>query len=370
MDNEAHEGDVKSRITGGAGAPNAAFSRIVAVAVGGSTRQRVNRAALAARLCKLHSLALRAYRYPWCDLKPVPCIASEAPGVAVGFEMVPARHMVLMGHMPSDDFRDWCSDARFETVTVSLPGCTHTLKPSDGAVALTHDSAPSYTRSQWAALFALYPPCLKVLRMKALGASFVARDPALVSEDGMDAFYRWANIDANSGHAFEAAVAGELIAECPSLTLPARDGNPRTWLTKTLLAYKAAGLERVPHASVGAAVDLVLDRFGQATREYDAFTLHHALRGIAELPGLLTHDFHFDVLIAVLKGDRHHDPYLRTLIPKGTVNLVHDIGVDPNCGDFLALRMADHIINLASSRPGTPVARSNLFSRSPPLNEL
>ena len=350
MANHPNKGGVPTQTRAEGGARAASVARFVAVAVGGSNRDRVSRAALAGRVTKLHSLAVRTVRPPWSKVSPLPCHAPEAPGIAVDFLMVPADHMILLGHMPPADFDEWCGITKPSTVTIAGPGFNYTKTNGlpEGVLTVTADSVPSYTKRQWQALVEHYPATLKAMRSTLVGSFFCTRSAEFVKGDGTDAFYRWAGIAPKSGPEFEAAVVEALREVCPRLNVPASGHDPVVWLQLTLDGYEKAGLARCPLKNVTPAVLAAVDRYGTTSKEYDAFVLHHALRGIAGLSGLLTHDFHYQVLMAVLKDDPCYDQYLRKLVPTGTVNVVHDLGLDPNCDDYLALRLAERVASLSS----------------------
>lgn len=169
--------------------------------------------------------------------------------------------------------------------------------------------------------------------------------------DGADAFYRWANIA--DGKAFEAEVARRLGDLAP-------EGVADATLEEVIDCYADSGLTA---AEVAAPLEGALDALGGPQKEYDAYVLHVALRARARCSGILTHDFHYSVVLACLRGDRAHDKYLRSLAPANNVIIAHDIGIDPNCDDYLALRLADAVT--AASCPPAPPARGS--SRSSPV---
>ena len=308
------------------------LAMFLAVAVGGTTRDRVSRAGLARAVSKLPSQALIAEGAAWSGVAPLPCLVPEVPGTAVSHDMLPLAHHIIIGHIDPDDV----DRMERHSLAIGGPGFNYmrdTAPP--GALCITTDDVPAYTPAQWADLFKHYPEAVRRLRPTAVASFYLTRSAALI-RDGADAFYRWANIVAANGPRFEERVA-QLLGPLapPDVAGAALEDIVAMYSSNTSLPEQQSG--------VAAAVLTALAELGGPQKEYDAFVLHVALRARAGVVDVLVHDFHYSVLLACVSDDPRHDAYLSELAPNEPVVLFHDIGIDPNCDDLLALRLAERI---------------------------
>lgn len=307
----------------------------VAVAVGGSTRVRVNRAGLVSAVTRLPSHALITEGAPWTGIAPLPCLVPEVPGIAMSHSMFPLAHHIIIGHIDPADV----DKMERHSLTIGGPGFNYMSKTvPPGAMSITTDDVPAYTQAQWAELFKYYPDQVSELRPAAVASFYLTRSTAMI-RNGADAFYRWANIAAADGPRFEERV-GTLLGPL------APPGLAGAGLESVITLYASTALSS-QHPAVAEAVLTALDELGGPQKEYDGFVLHVALRARAHTPGVLTHDFHYSVMLACVRGTAEHDAYLCTLAPTEPVLLFHDIGIDPNCDDLLALRLAERISALS-----------------------
>lgn len=320
-----------------------------AVAVGGTTRDRVSRAGFVRRLSAMPSHAVICEGRPWTGVSPLPCLVPAAPGTAVTANLLPYGHLVVIGHVDPHDLDTWNA----QSIVIGGPGFNYMRKEvPPGAMSVTADEVPAYTVAAWDALFEHYPSGVRDLRPMAIASFYLTRSKAMI-RDGADAFYRWANIV--DGPAFEAEVARRLGKLAPA-------GIEGASLAGVIERYAASGLAP---ADVAVPVMNALSVAGGLQKEYDAYVLHVALRCRAHVGGTLDHAFHYSVVLACVRGDGTHDSYLKKLAPTEDVILVHDIGIDPNCDDFLAMCLADAII-AASCPPMPPPRGSSLASLEQP----
>lgn len=315
-----------------------------AVAVGGTDRDRVNRAEDVKRFVHIKSYAKLCSGRPWTKIQSLACQLKCRPGVAYPDNLILAKAIYLCGHVDPIAFRAHCDTYRPDHVAVLGPGFNY-LDSTDppGAFMISALNAPSYTRDQWKELFNHLPEDCKALRYKLLGAFLISRSPALIRTDSRgatDAFLRWANITPSEAEEFEEGLALELDDVGLYQQLCGLRGSP-TYLTD-VLALKGHALQQPEE--VGQAAATVLEKLwpGHTLKEYDAWGLHLFLRGLAQMPTVLTHDFHYKTMLDILRGAPDTE-YLQLLRPDMSLAIWHDHGIDPNLDDLLALKFAEAI---------------------------
>eukprot|EP00811_Abedinium_folium_P032279 NODE_5342_length_1781_cov_5.035067.p1 GENE.NODE_5342_length_1781_cov_5.035067~~NODE_5342_length_1781_cov_5.035067.p1 ORF type:complete len:518 (-),score=154.35 NODE_5342_length_1781_cov_5.035067:228-1733(-) len=366
-------------------------------AVGGSTQDRMQRKRLLDHICPdtaPFSCALAGSTYDGTNLYRTPSwLGAVLPPVQWGElnidnacagipQMAENDVMLVIGHLHDDEFRSICSmqkDVLEENIWMMGGKPTSYNVRIPATHSMDESQCPLIPWDQWAATLALYPEILLKLRHYQWGAFFCSRRPLTIRESKgvwTSAFYRQFNLHeiVRSGLTveFERAV----------LSTAAAGGHPQFRRTLQQIeetiytnmeekakifaickAYDDNGPWEDPLVmeQLTDSLTVVIPTFAALeVKEYDSYVCHKMLRKLVGFKEQLDPAEHMNFVRVCLKrvqGDPDaindvYTEYLHKALIGRRVIVLHDIGVDPMCNDWLAIAM---LWSVAMVRPTEPL---------------
>ena len=243
--------------------------------------------------------------------------------------------------------------------------------------AISSSECPGYSFSQWSHFLSLYPHEVAELHQYGLASFFLSRfDGSFYRQFGITFLREKKQFEIAIAMGFLSAIrkrrSNESMTDDKLVALQLRcesimhnlegypeegfcygegkaGGSEDSW-KEIYKLWESLDLEDLPEyiPVLSNVIMAELEKFVPegTVKEYDGFVTHYMIRSISDNT-LPSYEEHLLVLNTVLRNDINStDKYiqklagnLKTLLGRGDVHILHDIGLDPMVDDFIALKI-------------------------------